>query len=552
MIVERHGLRLTVSDDGHFADFGPLRLRPLAALDTMGAPDETYAVEPPVLVDDGVVEVRRRSTAWEKAVVTLALAEDGLEVRTHVRGRGALDTARLLAVRSLLPGKPNGLLPSGAAPAELFTPNPDDPERVTRPARERAVIGVVGDSDPGRGHWFYTPAPLYFVLGDVGISIVAPVAELRFPQLVYEGGDRSFALALEYEGHTLVDGAFDAPTVLLTPGVEDPYEGLRAHRASLAVRGAAPPVEQRITPAWWSEPIFCGWGAQVARGEASGRRAADLATQAEYDDYLGILEREQVVPGTITIDDKWQRTYGRNEPDTGKWPDLHGWIARRHDAGQRVLLWWKAWDAEGLPPELCVRNPAGEPLGVDPSNPDAQGLLAEIVTGMLSPAGLDGDGLKIDFTARTPSGHAATASGSWGIALLHELLSIVHRAAKAAKPAALLVTQTPHPAFVDVADMIRLNDMMRLGDGHGPASVVPQMRHRARVTAAACPELLVDTDDWAVPSLAAWREYLREKSSLGVPALYYADLIEGAGARLGPEDYLALRETWSAWRESRS
>src|SRR5581483_6326565 len=84
---------LTVSDDGHFADFGPLRLRPLAALDTMGAPDETYAVEPPVLVDDGVVEVRRRSTAWEKAVVTLALAEDGLEVRTHVRGRGALAPA---------------------------------------------------------------------------------------------------------------------------------------------------------------------------------------------------------------------------------------------------------------------------------------------------------------------------------------------------------------------------------------------------------------------------------------------------------------------------
>jgi len=549
VIVERSGCRVEVSDDGLFADFGPLRLRPLAALDAVGSPDETLAVDAPVLVADGVVEVRRRSTAWDEAVVTLACTGDGLEVRTRVRGRGALDTARLLAARSLLPGNPNGLLPSGTRATTLFSPNPDDPERVTRPSSEPAAIGVVGDSDPGRGHWFFTPAPLYVVLGDIGISVVAPMAELRFPQLVYEGGDRAFALAFQYEGHTDVDGTFDAPTLLLTPGVADPYDGLRAHRASLVARGAAPPVEAREQPAWWSEPIFCGWGAQVARADAAGGRAPDLATQAEYDDYLAILEREQLVPGTLTIDDKWQSTYGRNEPDTAKWPDLGGWIACKHERGQRVLLWWKAWDAEGLPPELCVRNAAGEPLGFDPSSPAAQAELEQIVTAMLSPDGLDGDGLKIDFTARTPSGYAATShSGSWGIALLHELLAIVHRAAKAAKPDALLVTQTPHPAFVDVADMIRLNDMMRLGDGSGPQSVVPQMRHRALVTRAACPELLVDTDDWAVPSLDAWREYLREKPLLGVPALYYADLVDGSGARLGSEDYQLLRETWSAWR----
>jgi hypothetical protein len=559
VIVETQTYTLVVDEDGLFAELRSpagetwLRLRPLAAADALDAPDETLAVEPPRRIAENAVEVRRRSTRWERAVVRLVCAEDGLEVQTSIAGRGSLATARLLAARSLLPGRPTGLLPSGSTFTTLFTPNPDDPERVVRPASESAVIGVVGDSEPGRGRWFFTPAPLYFVLGHVGISVVAPVAELGFPQLVFEGGDGSFALALEYEGHTEVEGELHLPTLVLSPGTADPYGGLRAHRSVLAVRGAAPPVTSRRRPAWWSEPIFCGWGAQTARALETGRPAQDFATQDEYDRFLAVLEGEGVVPGTVVVDDKWQATYGGNEPDAGKWRDLGGWIAARHDRGQRVLLWWKAWDAEGLPPELCVRNADGEPLAFDPTGDDARSELAAIVTRMLGAGGLDADGLKIDFTARTPSGHAAsTASGSWGIALLHELLRIVYEAAKTAKPEALLVTQSPHPAFVDVADMIRLNDMLRLSDGAAPESVVPQMRHRAAVVHAACPELLVDTDDWSVPSLAAWREYLAEKTLLGVPALYYAESLDGSGERFGPEEYGALRETWSAWRERRS
>jgi hypothetical protein len=550
MIVEGNGYHLTVSDDGLLAELQSptgetwLQLRPLAAVDALGAPDETLAVETPRQVSPGIVEVRRRSSVWDEAAVRLCSVEDGLEVRAWVRGRGDLDTVRLLAGRSLIPGHPNGLLPSGTRLTTLFTPNPEDPERIIRPAAEPAVIGVVGDSEPGRGRWFFTPAPLYLVLGHVGISVLDPVERLRFPEFRWEPADRAFSLAFDYEGHTRVDGVFEAPALLLTPGVEDPYRGLRAHRDSLVARGAAPKPTSRRTPAWWSDPVFCGWGAQVARADASGRRADELATQAEYDAYLETLEREGIVPGTVTIDDKWQSTYGRNEPDTDKWPDLAGWIAARHDRGQRTLLWYKAWDPEGLAAELCVRNVGGAPLGIDPSNPAARAELASIVVGMLGPDGLDADGLKIDFTARTPSGYAACSTGAWGIALLHELLQVVYDAAKQAKPDALIVTQTPHPAFVDVTDMIRLNDMARLGDGSAPGSVVPQMRHRAEVARAACSELLIDTDDWPVPSLATWREYLGVKPSLGVPALYYADFLDGSGVRLGAEDYEALRKVF--------
>jgi hypothetical protein len=215
-----------------------------------------------------------------------------------------------------------------------------------------------------------------------------------------------------------------------------------------------------------------------------------------------------------------------------------------------VLLWWKAWDPEGVPPALCVRTPDGTPVGLDPTSPATREFLEAMVGRLLDPEGLDADGLKIDFTARTPIGHALSAHGSaWGIAMLHELLRVVYVAAKAVKPDALLITQAPHPAFADVTDMIRLNDMLRMDDPT-PAGVVEQMRYRAAVVRAACPELLVDTDDWQPPNRDEWREYLRVKTSLGVPALYYATHVDNSGEPLEPEDYAALRETWAAWREA--
>lgn len=560
MIVERPAYRLTVAENGLVAEVASpsgerwLRLRPLAAVDALEGPDETLAVEPPRELEEGVIELRRRSTRWDDALVRLVCRDDALEVRTIVRGRGRLARVRLLALRSLLPGQAHGLLPSGTHLGELFSPSPDDPARAVRPVAETAYIGVVGDAEPGRGRWFFTPSPLFFSLGPLGLSLAAPVEELRFPELVWEGGDRAFALALDYEGHTEVDGEVELPAVLVAPHAGDGYAGLEQHRRLLVERGLSPEPAPRERPTWWTEPIFCGWGAQcadVAGADVAGtgRFAGEAATQENYDRYLATLAQNGVEPGTVVIDDKWQSTYGRNEPDAGKWPDLRGWIAGQHERGRRVLLWWKAWDPEGVDPELCIRNPDGAPLGLDPSSPRTRELLRTIMRELLSPDGLDADGLKVDFTARTPSGYAAVGGGgSWGIALLHELLATVYAAAKAAKPDALIITHTPHPSFVDVTDMIRLNDMIRLEDGGAPQSVLPQMEHRARVVHAACPELLVDTDDWCVPSLVAWREYLQAKSLFGVPALYYASKLDASGEQLEPGDYEAVRVVWSAWR----
>jgi hypothetical protein len=561
IVVAKPTYVLEVSDDGLRATIRPpggeswLTLRPLSAFDRTDGVDETLAVSPPRLVDGRIV-IERRSTVWDRAEVSIECTDSQIELRTSVSGQGNLTEVNLLAARALLPEKPTGLLPSGyAIPglAKLFCPNPAHATGI-RPVHEPAVIGATGDGEPGRHHWFFTPSPLYFAWAAederewLDLGVVAPVDELTFVEVAYAPRDGGFHLRFEYEGHTSVDGEFEAPALLFTPRVPDPYTGLRRHRDDLVARNAAPPVEERRRPGWWTDPIFCGWGEQFHLFETSGVSPMAHASEANYDRFLETLEREGVTPRTVVLDDKWQRAYGTNEPDPEKWPDLKRWIADRHEHGQHVLLWWKAWDPEGLPPELCVRNPDGVPIAVDPTNPTTREELARQLTAMLGPDGLDADGLKVDFTARTPSGHLLSTHGEegWGIALLHALLDVVYRAAKAAKADALIITQAPHPAFADVADMIRLNDMI---GGH--ASVVPQMTFRAEVTRAAVPDLLIDTDDWRIPSREAWREYLAVKHELGVPSLYYATHVDMTGEPLEAADYKALREAWERWEAVR-
>jgi len=542
-------------------------LRLLAALDTVAGLDETLSVSGPRVLGNGgrSFEVERRSTLWERATTTLVCTEDTIEVRASVTGRGTLTDVHLLGGRSLVPGRPTGFLPSGSSFRTLFSSNPGDPARLLRSAGETAVIGASGDSQPGRGHWFFTPAPLYLALttaevedpadevpeGWLGLALAAPVEELTFVLLAYHPADRGFSLRLDYDGHTAVNGDFEAPTLVLTPGDADPYDGLRRHGNDLRARGAAPARRQRNAPPWWIGPIFCGWGAQSQLAATRGGLAADYSTQWGYDAFLSHLEGQGVVPDTVVIDDKWQEVYGRGVPDRAKWPDLRGWISDRRRRGQHVLLWWKAWSAQGLPPELCIRNPDGAAIVLDPTNPAARAVVREAMTAMLGGDGLDADGLKIDFTASTPTGRALSTHGpGWGLALLHELLAVVYDAAKEAKPDALIITHTPHPAFADVTDMLRLNDMLRLDDFGPVPPVLPQMRLRAEVVRAACPELPIDTDDWCVPDLETWRAYVELKPELGVPSLYYASHLDATGERLTPADYEALRRTWGLWREA--
>ena len=551
-------------------------------------------------VDDATFEVPTASAAWEESALEVRCTPERVVLRLRVRGTGRLGDVTLGGGRAVLPSGAAGEFRSGVAFRSVFVPTPTEPVHVVRPAATPAQLGVVGDAEPGRLHGIFSPPPLTFAFGRgpatsgtevpeggqwLAAAVVAPVEECGFTTIRYEPVDGGWLVRLAYEGHTAVDGEWVSPGLALTP-VASAWESIDAYRELVA-----PTRAHRSAPAqpaaWWLQPIFCGWGAQCATAAAISRAqgvdekaeaeaaaglvvtagaasAPALARQDLYDRWLARLAEHGVVPGTVVIDDRWQAAYGTCEPDPERWPDLRGWIAGRHAAGQRVLLWFKAWDPQGLPAEECVLDAAGRPVAADVSNPAYLARLREIVTWMVSPQGLDADGFKVDFTQRAPSGatlrtHAGTHGNApggvqedtgqtWGIAGLHRLMSTVHGAAKAAKADALVVNHTVNPLFADVTDMVRLNDVLeRDGDGER-APVAGQVRFRAAVAAAALPGTPIDTDQWPMPDRSEWLSYSRVQPELGVPALYYAESIDNTGEPITAADLAEIAESWAKYR----
>ncbi|HEY0696180.1 MAG TPA: hypothetical protein VGD43_00040, partial [Micromonospora sp.] len=482
--IDRRRLLADVTDsDG--GSWGRFRL--LCSVDTVDGPDETVRVEsievepavgtpnPDAAVGGGTTPDRTggvrltvvcASTRWAYRSQTVEFHPDRITFSATVRGQGRITTVRLLGGARL----PQGVLPSGAAHRTVFSPNPDHPWRIARPAAEPAVISVNGEGgEPGVGRWLFTPAPTCFGLSRQAASddrrlprgpwlmLGLAARERGFVDVGYDPTPGGFSLRCEYQGHTGVDGVFGTPAVLLLFGAADPWHGLRRYRAELVALGLVPPAQPRPLAAHWRQPIFCGWGAQCALAAGTGTPAPALATQELYQGFLDTLADNGLVPGTVVVDDKWQQRYATCRPDPVKWPNLAGFVAERHARGQRVLLWWKAWDPEGAPDDACVRGPDGTPLAIDPESPAGRAVIRDAVRHMLAPDGLDADGFKVDFTARTPSGTALRHAGpSWGFDLLHELLAVAYRAAKEVKPDSLVVTHTPDPGFADVTDMIRL------------------------------------------------------------------------------------------------
>jgi hypothetical protein len=559
--VRASGYTLTVSrlaPTAELAGWGTLSL--LASVHTAGGRDESHEILPAELAHSeaglAVFHLVQRTAVWRSKTVRLTCTPDTVALDVRVDGDGVIGDVMLLGGRAMLADGASGTFRSRLAARGVFNPTPTQPVQVVRPAFAPLTLSVVGDAEPGRLHAVFSPPPLVLAFGKeeaahatgvpagpwLGASVRAGVDDLTFTQLAYEPLDGGALLRFDYECHTAVHGTWTSPAIVFR-AAESPWEAIAEHRKDLVEHGLAPKGPAHARHDWWSRPIFCGWGAQCARARGGLDSAMDLSRQDLYDEWLTRLEENGFVPGTIVIDDRWQADYGKPEPDPAKWPRLREWIAARHDRGQRVLLWWRAWAPDGLPPEECVTDAAGRPVAADPTNPAYRRRLRDSVAEMLT--GLGADGFKIDFTQRIPSGSQLRAHGpAWGISMLHELLATMYGAAKEAKPDALMITHTPHPAFADVSDMIRLNDVLET-DPHGRyVPSVDQLHFRHAVATHAMPGHLIDTDQWPMPTKADWLAYAQAQPSLGVPALYYVESIDGSGEEITGSDLQLVAKWW--------
>lgn len=512
--------------------------------DTADAASWTFTAQEGAVICECILA----SSVWTEKVVQFRCENQRLLYRVSVVGAGQLvDVDYFGGYYSGNLRWGSGYFWSRMHSEKGFNPEPNTDEVNYFSPSETSMINMTGVPLPGKADWFFTPPPYCFAFGSgdswFSLGLEGQRGANHFTEYRYRAQASGFHVQVAYEGYTRVDGRYELPAVAIDFGT-DPYDVLGKHATALYNHGLAETPSGEGAPGWWSSPIFCGWGAQCHQAKGSGGRAPDFSRQELYRGFMATLDRERIRPGIVVLDDKWQETYGHNSVDLVKWPDLRGFSDRLHSRGQKMLLWLKAWDPEGLPEQECIRNALGNKVAVDPTNPQYQERLRRQVAHMVGPQGYDADGFKIDFSARIPSGPGFQKFGpEWGLELMRLYLSLLRDAAKEVKPDALIMAHTPHPYLADIVDMIRLNDV-------NVASDIPSaMTHRARIARLACPRAIIDTDNWPMPDKSAWRRYLQLQPELGVPSLYQVSHMDATGEPLLDDDYALIRKTWAEYRE---
>lgn len=542
MLQDRPALRVCLPGGEKIAD-----LLLMASAHTMQGRDVSSTLTWQAVEKDGAVTLRGEmdSLIWQRKALTVTLADDRIIFGAEVEGEGDLAEVELLSgyYTGCNARHSNARLYSGFYGDSLFNPEPDDQECYFVSPRERSLIDMTGVPIPGRHSWFFTPPPFFFALRNgqscMSLGVTAKPGMHSFTEVEYMGGGGQ-GLLVRYEGKTRVRGTYELPQVHMIFG-QDEYNLMKEF---CLIERPQPMAKKQYE--WWTRPIFCGWGAQSALCREYQKPAPALAYQKFYEDFTDSLDEKGINPGIIVIDDKWQAQYGLNNVDTEKWPDMKAFIARMHEKGRKVLLWQKAWDPEGVDPALCVRDFKGNAQAIDPQHPGYIELFRQACEHMLSPDGLDADGFKIDFTARIPTCPGCQQYGDhWGLELMRDYLAMVHDTAKAIKPDALVMCHCPHPYLADKIDMIRLNDV------NTAKPVNEQMIHRARVTMAALPDRLIDTDNWPMPDKASWLAYEKIQPQLGVPSLYYLWHMDNSPEEITEEDLDVVRQCWREWEERR-
>lgn len=391
---------------------------------------------------------------------------------------------------------------------------------------------------------FTPPPPGIVLLSAEGLCFVGVSARRgwhRWNNVTFDVQPQSVRIDVDLEGHTPVNRAASHVKLILLKqrDGEDAWSLYRRGVRAMWPAAYRSPAQQ--LPEWWSRPIYCGWGDQVAlslhlEGPGSEFRALTYCTQGLYERWLARLEEAEVPIGTVIIDAGWSPG-GVWSPDLDRWPDLRGFIDRQHAKGRKVLLWVATWLREGLPQKWCLRS-GNRSLVANAAHPEYRAFLRRSVRKLLSPDGYDADGFKIDQLSFIPSERTAAGgeqvgrgynlvadhlpirgSDVWGLELLRLHQNDIYRAAKLAKPDCLVTSSTLHPYFHDTFDMVRLHDTGIVKD----VDVFAAMKARADLSRSVLPNHPIDADDWITEDYRRWRAYTLQSGTLGVPCVFYSE-----------------------------
>lgn len=507
-----------------------------SSVDTAAGRDELETPPPPVLTRDETslsVTCTARSSRWRVKRYVFRCTEADVGYHVEVEGEGRIACCRLchgfLARDVELLGLGPSYFRAGyerpfrdlvrgtrARYEALYTARPTAAEHDCVPWWEDSEIDLRDDPARHGGLDSFLPAPWLFAL-DLGadqpwatVGLAPGTDQLDFGSFALRGGE-SLGFELGYAGLP-VEETWRSPELVFTVGARDLYGAFRSHAEALRRRGLLDDVRPP-QPKWWQRPIFDGAGDQQAlRGTHSAEAECTLAN---YLDSLALLKGHGLEPGALWVGPGWMLPDAPGEPELGRWPDLRGFIDRGHQEGRKTVL---AWPLRLKPPAGVLPSPRHEPY---------RQWLAERVAAVLSPDGLDADGLTM--------ADSAWPDGQW----LHDSLALIREAARAVKPDALLAAPTINSAYADVVDLVPLGSLWT-----DRTSVTGALRHRATIARSASSAWLLGISDRSAPGRAAWREVLELQRALGVPMLSYARCLEQTGEPLEAEDFALVRRVW--------
>ena len=363
---------------------------------------------------------------------------------------------------------------------------------------------------------------------------------IKAPRVGWQKTGISFVVPLK--SYTEINGSWKSPYILIGFGKNDmdainnysqwQYDNLNFKKH----------ITKENAPLWWKGPMFCGWGAQCSLRLKTGLKSPDHATEYYYNGFLNKIDSIGLNPSLVMIDDKWQKEYGTLEVDTNKWPDLRAFTNKQHAEGRKVLLWFKLWDAEGVPEDECIMLD-GKKYCVDSTNPKYLKRLKERIHALLSSdaGSYNCDGFKLDFMDLNPrmEGAVAYEKGVYGLEMMKRLFHNVYLISKEVKSDCLINMSSVHPYFAEDCDQYRVHDYdMSL---RSPISVI---KFRCEFANAVMPEVLIDTDGSVGTNKNETLFTYLQMPKLGVPDLY--DLPDD----FMDEDWAELKKAWDEYRKT--
>ncbi|MHB0857654.1 MAG: hypothetical protein ACYC5M_08800 [Anaerolineae bacterium] len=396
---------------------------------------------------------------------------------------------------------------------------------------------------------YYSPPPLvlfqHLPAGWVGMGLTSLPNAKRF-----ELGFERCLFVDSPAGHL----TFGAGETYAAPGVmcifpEDGWSGLRLFHDTLAARGLvdSTPIWERNYPDWWKRPIYCTYGDQMLELQYNEYTAEDWGAPGFNDDYVRrVVQRAEERLGyrefTVLIDAFWQDPWDADPKPSERFPRLRALIDWLHERGHRVMLWVAPFTtrvtdgcgALAARHDILERPVRGEQVNLDWTAPGFEAYAEEMAATLFGsgPDALDADGVKMDSLQliREPAeAHYRRPELGMGIREVQRFLEVFVGAARQVRPDVCINFSAADPRVAPWISQNRLHDIQ---------SSWQERDRRARISAQAAPNLIMDTDAFCMYSHWLEPTYLNT-AIMGTMTIGYSELIHD-GMRLSDQTMQTL------------